>query len=58
MLSAFLWPFAVVVGWGVVFAFSVFFSRIGMRERDEETRRQVTEEAKAESESGWTPLLS
>ncbi len=58
MLEAFLWPFAVVVGWGLVFGVSVFFSRMGMRERDAETQKQIEEEAKAAAESGWTPLLS
>lgn len=54
----FLWPFSVVVLWGLVFGVSVYFSRMGMHERDDETARQVEEEAKAESEAGWTPLLS
>lgn len=58
MLLAFLWPFSVVVIWGIVFGFSVLFTRLGLRERDDETHQQVTEEARAEAESGWTPLLS
>jgi hypothetical protein len=58
MLAAFLWPLAVVIGWGIIFGFSVFFSRLGMRERDDETKKQIEDEAKTESESGWTPLLS
>lgn len=54
----FLWPFSVVVLWGLVFGVAVFFSRMGLHERDDETAKQIEEEAKAESESGWTPLLS
>ncbi len=56
--QGFLWPFAVTVLWGVVFGVAVFFSRMGMQERDEETTKEVEQEARAESESGWTPLLS
>lgn len=54
----FLWPFSVVVLWGLVMGVSIYFSRMGLHERDNETARQIEEEAKAESESGWTPLLS
>lgn len=58
MLEAFLWPFAVVVGWGLIFGFSIFLSRLGIRERDEETNKQIEEEVAKTQESGWTPLLS
>jgi len=54
----FLWPFSVVVVWGIVFGVAFYFSRMGLRERDNETAQQIAEEARAESEAGWTPLLS
>lgn len=58
MLAAFLWPCAVVVGWGLIFGFAIFITRIGTREHDEEMQRQVEQHARTTSDSGWTSLLS
>ena len=56
--QGFLFSFGVSAVWGVVFLVAVFFSRLGMRERDAETAKEIEKEAKAEADAGWTPLLS
>ena len=56
MLDAFLYPFAVTVIWAILFGFAVLLTRMGARERNEETKKQVEEEEKATREAGWTPL--
>ncbi|HEY7849480.1 MAG TPA: hypothetical protein VIC27_05405 [Ktedonobacterales bacterium] len=58
MLAAFLWPFAIVVGWGLIFGFAIFITRIGAREHDEEMQQQAEQQARVATDSGWTHLLS
>lgn len=56
MLTAFLWPLAVVAVWVIIFWLAFFLSRKGVRERDSETRKLAEAEDEAIKESGWKPL--
>ncbi|MGH2502111.1 MAG: hypothetical protein ACRDID_06300 [Ktedonobacterales bacterium] len=56
MLTAFLFPLAVVGIWAVVFVTALLVFRKGMHERDAETAEYIKDEDESTTDAGWKAL--